>query len=146
MKYPLLLMSLVCLQACAPATPPTPAPVLAAPPVFASTDVAVGTGAPIAAGKTAVMHYTGWLYDQAAAGNKGVKFDSSRDRGSPFRFTLGAGQVIKGWDQGVVGMQVGSRRQLLIPPDLGYGAAGSTTGQIPPNATLLFEVELLAIE
>jgi FKBP-type peptidyl-prolyl cis-trans isomerase FkpA len=144
MKYLLSVLALV-VVACTPSAPPA-VPVQAQPPSFSITELAVGTGESIVGGKTAVVHYTGWLYDKAAAGNKGSKFDSSRDRGMPLRFTLGASQVIKGWDQGVEGMQVGGRRQLLIPPELGYGAAGSTAGQIPPNATLLFEVELLAIE
>jgi FKBP-type peptidyl-prolyl cis-trans isomerase len=108
------------------------------------TDLVVGTGAPIEAGQTAVVHYTGWLYDTIAPDNKGNKFDSSRDRGQPFRFPVGGGRVIQGWDDGVVGMQVGGQRLLVIPPTLGYGARGG--GPIPPNATLVFEVELLAIE
>jgi peptidylprolyl isomerase len=102
-------------------------------------DTEVGTGALAAAGKTCVMHYTGWLWTD---GTKGSKFDSSRDHGSPFSFGLGQGQVIGGWDEGVAGMKVGGKRTLLIPPALGYGARGAG-GVIPPNATLLFEVELL---
>lgn len=102
-------------------------------------DTEVGTGALAAAGKTCVMHYTGWLWTDGA---KGSKFDSSRDHGSPFSFGLGQGQVIGGWDEGVAGMKVGGKRTLLIPPTLGYGARGAG-GVIPPNATLLFEVELL---
>jgi len=102
-------------------------------------DTEVGTGALAAAGKTCVMHYTGWLWTDGA---KGSKFDSSRDHGSPFSFGLGQGQVIGGWDEGVAGMKVGGKRTLLIPPALGYGARGAG-GVIPPNATLLFEVELL---
>jgi FKBP-type peptidyl-prolyl cis-trans isomerase len=107
-------------------------------------DVQVGRGEPIANGQIAVVHYTGWLYDPAAPEQKGAKFDSSRDRGQPFRFPLGAGRVIQGWDQGVLGMQVGGQRRLTIPSDLGYGAQGA--GPIPPGATLLFEVELLGVE
>jgi FKBP-type peptidyl-prolyl cis-trans isomerase FkpA len=108
-------------------------------------DEAVGTGAPIVAGQTAIVHYTGWLYSAQAPENKGKKFDSSRDRGEPFDFVVGGGRVIKGWDDGVAGMQVGGRRRLIIPSDLGYGPNGARD-VIPPNATLLFEVELLGIE
>ncbi|MEZ5842412.1 MAG: FKBP-type peptidyl-prolyl cis-trans isomerase [Hyphomicrobiaceae bacterium] len=105
------------------------------------TDTKTGTGAEAKAGSTCVMHYTGWLY---ADGKKGTKFDSSLDRGQPFPFPLGAGRVIKGWDEGVAGMKVGGKRTLIIPPALGYGARGAG-GVIPPNATLLFEVELLEV-
>ena len=108
------------------------------------TDVVVGSGEEATAGKTVSVHYTGWLYDESAPEHKGKKFDSSRDRGDPFGFRLGAGQVIKGWDRGVEGMKVGGRRTLIIPPDLGYGARGAG-GVIPPNATLVFDVELLGV-
>ena len=108
-------------------------------------DVKVGTGAEAVAGRTVVVHYTGWLYDPARPDRKGTKFDSSRDRNEPFEFNLGAGQVIQGWDQGVAGMKVGGQRTLTIPPDMGYGARGAG-GVIPPNATLLFDVELLAVK
>ncbi len=101
-------------------------------------DLKVGTGAEAAAGKTVTVHYTGWL-------TNGTKFDSSLDRGQPFKFRLGAGQVIRGWDQGVAGMKVGGKRKLTIPPELGYGARGAG-GVIPPNATLVFEVELLDVQ
>ena len=106
-------------------------------------DVVQGTGAEARSGRIAV-HYTGWLHDPNAADGHGRKFDSSRDRGSPFEFVLGAGQVIQGWDQGFAGMKVGGQRTLIIPPELGYGARGAG-GVIPPNATLVFDVELLAI-
>jgi FKBP-type peptidyl-prolyl cis-trans isomerase len=102
-------------------------------------DKVPGTGAAATAGKMVSVHYTGWLYQDGA---KGAKFDSSKDRREPFEFHLGAGQVIKGWDEGVQGMKVGGTRVLVIPPQLGYGARGAG-GVIPPNATLLFEVELL---
>lgn len=104
-------------------------------------DTTPGTGATAAAGQRVSVHYTGWLFNN---GQQGAKFDSSKDRGQPFQFGLGAGQVIKGWDEGVQGMQVGGTRRLVIPAELGYGARGAG-GVIPPNATLLFEVELLAV-
>jgi len=101
-------------------------------------DQAIGNGDIAVAGKTATVHYTGWL-------ENGKKFDSSVDRGEPFPFPLGAGRVIKGWDEGVQGMKVGGKRKLTIPPDLGYGARGAG-GVIPPNATLIFDVELLGVQ
>ena len=108
------------------------------------TDEATGSGNEAAPGRQVKVHYTGWLYDAKAADHKGAKFDSSRDRNEPFEFRLGAGQVIQGWDQGVAGMKVGGRRTLTIPPGLGYGARGAG-GVIPPNATLVFDVELLDV-
>jgi FKBP-type peptidyl-prolyl cis-trans isomerase len=108
------------------------------------TDVKVGTGAEAASGHTVSVQYTGWLYSASAADHHGTKFDSSRDRNEPLEFRLGAGQVIKGWDQGVAGMKVGGQRTLVIPPDLGYGGRGAG-GIIPPNATLVFDVELLGV-
>lgn len=108
-------------------------------------DNKLGKGAQATAGHEVSVHYTGWLYDAATADHKGKKFDSSRDRGQPFNFSLGAGQVIKGWDQGVEGMKVGGQRTLIIPANLGYGARGAS-GVIPPNATLLFDVELLGVK
>jgi peptidylprolyl isomerase len=104
-------------------------------------DTVVGTGNSPSKGQTCSMHYTGWLWVNGA---KGAKFDSSVDRGEPFDFAIGVGQVIKGWDEGVSTMKVGGKRTLLIPPALGYGARGAA-GVIPPNATLLFEVELLGV-
>jgi FKBP-type peptidyl-prolyl cis-trans isomerase len=105
-------------------------------------DVKVGTGAVAKAGQQVTVHYTGWLYVNGA---KGKKFDSSVDRGTPFSFALGAGNVIPGWDKGVAGMKVGGKRTLIIPPDMGYGAGGTPDGTIPPNATLIFDVELLKV-
>jgi FKBP-type peptidyl-prolyl cis-trans isomerase FkpA len=107
-------------------------------------DTTPGTGAEAQAGQTVSVHYTGWLHDPAQPDGRGRKFDSSKDRGDPFEFDLGAGMVIRGWDEGVQGMKVGGTRLLLIPADLGYGARGAG-GVIPPNATLLFEVDLLAV-
>ena len=105
-------------------------------------DIKEGTGEKPKKGQTCVMHYTGWLWENGA---KGKKFDSSVDRGEPFDFPIGTGRVIKGWDEGVLSMKVGGKRELLIPPDLGYGSRGAGR-VIPPNATLLFEVELLKIQ
>jgi peptidylprolyl isomerase len=105
-------------------------------------DTTVGTGASPKEGQTCVMHYTGWLSN---AGEKGKKFDSSVDRGSPFEFPIGKQRVIAGWDEGVASMKVGGKRTLIIPPELGYGARGAG-GVIPPNATLIFDVELLAVK
>ena len=109
------------------------------------TDVKTGTGAEAVAGKTVVVHYTGWLYDPAAPEGHGKKFDSSLDRRTPFTFPLGAGRVIKGWDEGVVGMKVGGQRTLVIPPAKGYGERGAGNA-IPPNATLIFDVELIEVK
>jgi len=108
-------------------------------------DVRQGTGAEAVSGRNVVVHYTGWLYDASKPDSHGAKFDSSRDRNAPFSFVLGAGRVIKGWDQGVAGMKVGGQRTLVIPPKLGYGARGAG-GVIPPNATLIFDVELLDVQ
>jgi len=105
-------------------------------------EIREGNGAQPLRGQTAVVHYTGWLYEN---GQRGRKFDSSKDRNEPFEFPLGMGRVIKGWDEGVASMKVGGSRTLIVPPDLGYGARGAG-GVIPPNATLLFEVELLGIK
>ena len=106
------------------------------------TDTQAGTGATPKTGQTCVMHYTGWLYQD---GKKGAKFDSSVDRGQPFEFPIGTGRVIKGWDEGVASMKVGGKRTLIIPAELGYGARGAG-GAIPPNATLIFDVELLGVK
>ena len=106
------------------------------------TDTKVGDGANPKTGQTCVMHYTGWLYQNGA---KGKKFDSSVDRGEPFEFAIGTHQVIRGWDEGVASMKVGGKRTLIIPPEMGYGARGAG-GVIPPNATLIFDVELLDVK
>jgi FKBP-type peptidyl-prolyl cis-trans isomerase len=111
---------------------------------FKMIDHNIGTGTEATAGKTVSVHYTGWLFDASAPDNKGKKFDSSRDRGEAFEFPLGAGRVIAGWDQGVAGMKVGGNRTLTIPPEMGYGARGAGA-VIPPNATLVFDVELLGV-
>ena len=108
-------------------------------------DVKTGTGKAAVSGKIVRVHYTGWLFDKSAADNKGKKFDSSRDRPGNFTFPLGAGRVIKGWDQGVQGMKVGGQRTLIIPSSMGYGARGAGS-IIPPNATLVFDVELMGVE
>ena len=107
-------------------------------------DTTEGTGAEAKPGQRVRVHYTGWLYDPTAAHSRGKKFDSSKDRGQPFAFELGGGEVIRGWDEGVQGMQVGGTRVLTIPPELGYGARGAG-GAIPPHAKLVFEVELIAV-
>jgi FKBP-type peptidyl-prolyl cis-trans isomerase FkpA len=104
-------------------------------------DTVVGDGAEATKGQTVTVHYTGWLYED---GEQGVKFDSSKDRRDPFQFILGAGMVIRGWDEGVAGMKIGGARTLIIPADLGYGSRGAG-GVIPPNATLKFDVELLEL-
>lgn len=106
-------------------------------------DTVAGSGATATAGRRVSVHYTGWLHDPAAGNGRGRKFDSSKDRGTPFSFHLGGGEVIRGWDEGVQGMAIGGTRVLVIPAALGYGARGAG-GVIPPNATLVFEVELLA--
>lgn len=108
-------------------------------------DTQVGSGREAEVGFNVTVHYTGWLYDAAAEGGKGKKFDSSLDRNSPFNFFLGGGQVIQGWDEGVQGMKIGGKRTLIIPSEMGYGARGAG-GAIPPNATLIFDVELLDVK
>ena len=149
--YSLVLCLVVLISACAKkedapvSNKPAPAPATTAPaaPVAEVTelkmeDTKVGTGAVAETGKSVRVHYTGWL-------TNGTKFDSSKDHGQPFTFRLGGGEVIKGWDQGVAGMKVGGVRKLTIPPNLGYGTRGAG-GVIPPNATLVFEVELLGVD
>jgi FKBP-type peptidyl-prolyl cis-trans isomerase FkpA len=131
-----------CFAACGgqPAAGPAPAPQS-----LETVELQPGDGATVAAGQRAVLQYTGWLYDASAPEHKGKQFDSSRGGPEAFRFTLGRGEVIKGWDQGVAGMKIGGRRRLIIPPDLAYGDSGAG-GVIPPGATLVFDVDLLAIE
>jgi FKBP-type peptidyl-prolyl cis-trans isomerase FkpA len=119
----------------APATPSANVP-------YSQTDLVVGTGADAISGTSITVNYTGWLYDTSKADHKGLQFDTSVGK-TPFSFTLGAGQVIKGWDQGVVGMKVGGTRELVIPPSLAYGS--TRNGSIPPNATLLFDITLVSI-
>ncbi|HEY2782726.1 MAG TPA: FKBP-type peptidyl-prolyl cis-trans isomerase [Steroidobacteraceae bacterium] len=145
-----LLVCVVLAAACSGKSEAPPA--AAAPPAagavtaLQSTTLKPGTGAAIGGGQIAVVQYTGWLYEAGAADHKGKQFDSSRDRREPFKFPLDTGSVIKGWDQGVVGMKVGESRRLVIPPELAYGDAGAGGGVIPPGATLVFDVELVGIE
>lgn len=125
-----------------PDVPPPPAP----EPAVLVTDIVAGIGDQALPGMNVIVHYTGWLYDPAAKDQRGRKFDSSRDRGQPLSFPLGAGRVIRGWEQGLPGMRIGGTRRLVIPPSLAYGARGAGNGAIPPGATLIFDVELLAVE
>jgi FKBP-type peptidyl-prolyl cis-trans isomerase len=130
--------------------PPAASATATAPAVSPVTELQIvtlkpGTGAVVGGGQIAVMQYTGWLYETGASDHKGKQFDSSRNAGQPFKFPLGTGSVIKGWDQGVAGMKVGESRRLTIPPQLAYGDAGAG-GVIPPGATLVFDVELVGIE
>jgi FKBP-type peptidyl-prolyl cis-trans isomerase len=128
-------------------SPDSAGPAAAAPAVamLEVVELQAGSGAPITPGQKAVVQYTGWLYETSAPDKKGKEFDSSRNSGQPFSFVVGTGQVIKGWDQGVLGMKVGGRRRLTIPADLGYGDVGAG-GVIPPGAALVFDVELVAVE
>ena len=123
----------------------SPSVAVPAPAELQSVDLAPGGGPAITTGATAVVHYTGWLYEAAAPDHKGKKFDSSLDRNEPFRFQIGASQVIQGWDHGVQGMKAGGKRRLTIPAALAYGDRGAG-GVIPPGATLVFDIELLSIE
>lgn len=140
----ILLAILAAALAQSPDSPPA-SPAVAEPTVLV-TDVVAGVGDEALPGHVVIVHYTGWLYDPAAKDHRGRKFDSSRDRGQPLSFPLGAGRVIRGWEQGLPGMKVGGTRRLVIPPSLAYGARGAGNGVIPPHATLLFDVELLAVE
>lgn len=129
-----------------PAQPAPPATLAPQAETVLVTDLVAGIGDEALPGHTVVVHYTGWLFDPSAPNNRGRQFDSSRDRKQPFSFPLGAAHVIRGWEQGVPGMKVGGLRQLVIPPSLGYGARNIADGLIPPHSTLLFEIELLAVE
>lgn len=117
---------------------------MAAPTQLVLDDLVVGQGDEATAGQMIEVHYTGWLYDESGTDNKGTKFDSSVDRGETFSFLLGGGRVIQGWDQGFAGMKTGGMRRLTIPPEMGYGAWGAGS-VIPPNATLVFDVELISV-
>ena len=145
MKYLLsltvLLVAMPVLVACQPSTEPA---AVDGPAELVIRDLAAGGGQMAEAGDTVVVHYTGWLFAPDVGDGRGEQFDSSLDRGTPFSFELGAGQVIQGWDDGVAGMRIGGRRELIIPPELAYGSSGAG-GVIPPDATLLFEVELLEL-
>jgi FKBP-type peptidyl-prolyl cis-trans isomerase FkpA len=136
----ILLASCVLIAACGSDAPTAPTPT---PPPFTQTDLVVGTGAEAAIGRRLSVHYTLWLYDPAQAELKGRLMESSVG-GSPYPFTLGAGQVIPGWDQGFQGMRVGGRRRLVVPPALAYGSRGQ--GNIPPDTSLVFDVELVAVQ
>ena len=140
MRLVLSLLVLLMLCACTDPGPPPGGSVAE----LQRIDAVVGTGTEATSGTLVSVHYTGWLYDEKAPQQRGKKFDSSVDRGEPFNFKLGAGQVIRGWDEGVAGMKVGGKRTLLIPAWLGYGSSGAG-GVIPPNASLVFEVELLDV-
>jgi FKBP-type peptidyl-prolyl cis-trans isomerase FkpA len=140
--FPLLLVALLA-AACGGDSPSSSTPLPSAP--FSQTDLVVGTGATAANGLRLTMFYTLWLYDPAGAESKGRQIQSNVG-GTPFPFTLGVGGVIRGWDIGVVGMRVGGRRRLIIPPDLGYGASGSSDGSIPGGATLVFDIELVSVQ
>ncbi|WP_282298555.1 MULTISPECIES: FKBP-type peptidyl-prolyl cis-trans isomerase [unclassified Stenotrophomonas] len=142
-RLPKLLIAPLLLSLLVGCTPPGPPPggTIAA---FEKIDTQPGTGAEATPGSTISVHYTGWIYDERAADKHGAKFDSSLDRGDPFSFQLGQGRVIKGWDEGFAGMKVGGKRTLMIPAEYGYGAGGA--GPIPPNASLVFDVELLAVK
>ena len=130
-----------------PAGEAAPEPLLAAAgPQLLTEDLRQGVGELARSGMQLMVHYTGWLYEPAALGYRGKKFDSSHDRRQPFTFTLGEGRVIKGWEVGILGMQVGGLRRLVIPPEMAYGSRDIGNGLIPPDSTLVFEVELLGVE
>jgi FKBP-type peptidyl-prolyl cis-trans isomerase len=142
----LLAASLAAAQSTAPATVnPAASKLDAMPTELTKTDVKQGTGAEAVTGRPVIVHYTGWIYDESKPDRKGAKFDSSQDRKVPFGFILGAGKVIRGWEEGVPGMKVGGQRTLVIPPQMAYGERGAG-GVIPPNATLIFDVELIDVK
>lgn len=141
MRLVLPLLALLTLSGCTDPGPPPGGSVAE----LQRIDEKVGTGTVASKGQRVTVHYTGWLFDEKAEQQRGKQFDSSLDRGEPFSFPLGGGQVIRGWDEGVAGMRVGGKRTLLIPSDYGYGRRGAR-GAIPPNASLVFEVELLKVE
>ena len=134
-SFGILLVTVLLTSACSSDTSPSQAEDI---PALQVIDRTLGSGATATTGRSVTVHYTGWLYSSTAAQNKGAQFDSSRDRNQPYKFTLGAGQVIAGWDQGVAGMRVGGTRTLLIPSSLGYGPSGYAS--IPPKAALVFDV------
>jgi len=140
-----LIMFTALLAACSGKPGAPPAPAASAVTALQSVTLKPGTGAAIGGGQIAVVEYTGWLYEASATDTKGKQFDSSRTGGQAFKFPLGTGSVIKGWDQGVAGMKIGESRRLIIPPDLAYGDNGAG-GVIPPGATLVFDIDLIAIE
>jgi FKBP-type peptidyl-prolyl cis-trans isomerase FkpA len=137
----LVTLLLIAGAACAKSTPTTPSN---QDTTVVSTDLVVGTGTQAAAFRTVAVHYTGWLYDASKTDGKGTQFDTSVG-GTPFSFMLGVGAVIQGWDVGIPGMRVGGTRRLVIPPAMAYGSTGAANGAIPPNATLVFDVQLLAV-
>ena len=137
----LLVVATLFSAGCAPDLPPMPPTSVTD---LITVDSHPGEGTQATTGRSVSVHYTGWLYDEAKADHKGQKFDSSHDRGAPLEFTLGAGRVIPGWEQGVLGMRTGGKRTLHIPPTLGYGDRGAGS-VIPPNATLIFDVELVNV-
>jgi FKBP-type peptidyl-prolyl cis-trans isomerase FkpA len=133
-------------RSAASAAPPAAAAAPAPAADLKIIDLQVGTGREVQSGRAAMVHYTGWLYDDKAPENKGKQFDTSANRGLPFGFIVGVGKVIKGWDQGILGMKVGGKRTLIIPPQLGYGDKNVGNGLIPPNSTLLFDIELIEVK
>ncbi len=145
-RFLIAVLTAAAFAAGARAQAPQSAPSAALEPTVLVTDLVAGVGDEALPGMNLIVHYTGWLHDPAAKDQRGRKFDSSRDRGQPLSFLLGAGRVIRGWEQGLPGMKVGGTRRLVIPPSLAYGARGAGNGVIPPHATLVFDVELLAVE